>query len=332
MSIKLLVLRVTQCCNLNCDYCYASEGPKVHMTQEVAISAIERFSKPGDVLKIQFTGGEPLLNMSLIQAVYQYGIETNREFILSIQTNGTLLSKEICQKLKQMRVSIGVSLDGIGKANRLRVYPDGKSSFEDVFEGLQNLRAVGIKCNLTTVVTCENVNSLDQILQLSAYLGHVYGVSLDFFRPLGRGKHKLLKATQLDLEAGIDKLIDQYDELKRLNKRIAIKALEKMENVILGDIKRSVYCYAQTDQSLCMDPEGNLSPCSSLSDSAHWIGNINSGLSLHHRDVHLNQLSEICSQCEIFQYCMGGCPASDDKTANCILNRKLYQYLINQRR
>ncbi|GAU76153.1 radical SAM/SPASM domain-containing protein [Fusibacter sp. 3D3] len=332
MSIKLLVLRVTQRCNLNCDYCYASEGPKVHMTQGVAISAIERFSRPGEVLKIQFTGGEPLLNMPLIEAIYIYGIETKRQLLLSVQTNGTLLSKEICQKLKQMRVSIGVSLDGIGKANRLRTYPDGKSSFEDVLEGLQNLRTVGIKCNLTTVVTCDNVHSLDQILQLSAYLGHIHGVSLDFFRPLGRGKHKNLTANQLDLEAGIDKLINQYDELRRLHKRVAIKAMEKMERVISSDIKRAVYCYAQTDQSLCIDPEGNLYPCSSLSDSAHLIGNINSGLSMHQRDAHLMQLSEICSPCKILQYCMGGCPASDDKTANCILNRKLHQYLTNQRR
>ena len=56
-----------------------------------------------------------------------------------VQTNGTLLDDEWCDLFLEYGCLVGVSLDGDREGNRYRVYPDGRSSFDDVFRGVQLL-------------------------------------------------------------------------------------------------------------------------------------------------------------------------------------------------
>lgn len=56
--MKLLVLRITNDCNLNCKYCYAALEEKNYMTKEVAIKSIVQAIEPYESLKVQITGGE----------------------------------------------------------------------------------------------------------------------------------------------------------------------------------------------------------------------------------------------------------------------------------
>ena len=70
--LALLVLRITQRCNLACRYCYAAgerETAEEDMTAEMAIRAVEEACPPGGTLKIQFTGGEPLLNLPVMEEI-----------------------------------------------------------------------------------------------------------------------------------------------------------------------------------------------------------------------------------------------------------------------
>lgn len=111
--MKLLVLRITNDCNLNCKYCYAALEEKNYMTKEVAIKSIVQAIEPYESLKVQITGGEPILNWELVKDIYEFGIETNRNLIISIQSNGTLITDDIAKDIKRMKLSIGISLDGL---------------------------------------------------------------------------------------------------------------------------------------------------------------------------------------------------------------------------
>ena len=64
---KLLILRITNRCNLACKYCYAQTEiqKREDMSLETAIKAIDMMAKRGGRLKVQFTGGEPLLRKDL---------------------------------------------------------------------------------------------------------------------------------------------------------------------------------------------------------------------------------------------------------------------------
>ena len=72
--MKYLILKITNKCNLNCIYCYNADKNEIKdMDFKTAKNSIDYIlSDDADKLKIQFTGGEPLLNFDLIEKVIKY--------------------------------------------------------------------------------------------------------------------------------------------------------------------------------------------------------------------------------------------------------------------
>ena len=94
--------------------------------------------------RIQLAGGEPLLNFDLVKRIYAYAKQQRKKVLLALQTNGTLLTPGIAKELKEMNISVGVSLDGPPEVNeQLR----GKTG--EVIRGIKYLAEYGINVNLT---------------------------------------------------------------------------------------------------------------------------------------------------------------------------------------
>lgn len=329
-EIKLLILRLTERCDLRCAYCYAAcrDESAPDMDEETALRAVELCCGVGGSLRIQFTGGEPLLRLELMERVARFGRETGRRLTLSVQTNATLLTPAACQRLKAIHCGVGVSLDGVGDANSLRVFPDGSASFDAVAEGIRNLGRAGLRCGLTAVVTKVNAARLGQLADLALYLGNVAGVGLDLFRPLGRGRDQTLSADPEELARGVRELAERagvlakagipfrFRELERLNKRAAAPC-------------GTLYCYAQTENSLALDGGGDWWPCSSLAGRDGFrLGNIRGGLPERNRCADVLAPPESCRSCGGFSMCLGGCPAGrvargGADALTCVLHRTL---------
>lgn len=115
----VVMLAVTDSCNLNCTYCYEhNKSPKL-MTFETAKKIIDyHFSnyEGFDGIEIDFFGGEPFLNFSLIKQCTAYIRENydRHKYVLFSPTNGTLVHGEIQQWLKENSdiFVCGLSLDG----------------------------------------------------------------------------------------------------------------------------------------------------------------------------------------------------------------------------
>ena len=85
-ELRSLILRLTEDCDLACEYCYADAGPGgERMTPQTACRAIELACPPGGSLRVQFTGGEPLLAWETLLAAADFGRRTGRRLSLSIQ-------------------------------------------------------------------------------------------------------------------------------------------------------------------------------------------------------------------------------------------------------
>lgn len=152
-TAMLLILGVTERCNLNCSYCCYSGhfiGQRTHsqrsMSWEVARQAIQYYldnDQAGDgSCPISFYGGEPLLEFSLIKKCVDFASEKAGELgktlRFAISTNGTLLDDEICDYLVEHEFLVMVSLDGPKVSHdRYRVYPNGKGSFDGVKHNLR---------------------------------------------------------------------------------------------------------------------------------------------------------------------------------------------------
>lgn len=310
-KIRLLVLRVTERCNLRCAYCYAARDGEApfDMDEETALRAVELCCPAGESLRIQFTGGEPLLRLDLMEAATAFGQSTGRRLILSVQTNGTLLTPEICQRLRAIRCGIGVSLDGVGEANGLRVFPDGTASFDAAVQGIRNLGQAGLRCGMTAVVTSVNASRLGQLPELALYLGNVAGVGLDLFRSIGRGAGQELAPGEEDLTVGLKALKRRAVQLNEAGVPFRFRELERLRRRRSLSACGEAYCYAQTNLSLAVDGLGNCWPCSSLVGQKKFLlGNIRSGLPNNYK-VGALAAPEHCKTCGSFALCLGGCPA-----------------------
>lgn len=308
-EISSLILRVTETCNLGCTYCYASRGQQGHMTEELALRTVALCCPPGGSLRIQFTGGEPLLNLELLEAVYAFGRATGRRLRLAVQTNGTLLTAGACRRLAAIDCAVGVSLDGLPPANGCRVFPDGTPAFDAAVQGIRALGQAGLRCNLTTVVTRANARELGQLPDLALWLGNVSGVGLDLFRPLGRGSGQALLPSEEDLTLGLRELTQKAIALRRAGIPFRLRELERLKKrAAWGGC--GLYCYAQTEQSLCVDRDGLCWPCSSLAgDPACCLGQLGDMLPALPRSQLALDAPESCRSCGSFDLCGGGCPA-----------------------
>ncbi len=153
-----MILCVTEDCNLRCKYCvysdnyeYTRSHSEEKMDFKTAKKAIDYYFKlikeglkfnplrrPG----IGFYGGEPLLNFELIKICVEYIKKEypTYETQFTITTNGTLLEESKSDWLMENEFTISISLDGPEKEHdRLRVYPDGKGSFNDVINNVQHI-------------------------------------------------------------------------------------------------------------------------------------------------------------------------------------------------
>jgi len=172
-------IHVTSRCNLCCDYCYIVKK-KDDMTAETLESFLGMLIKTCEVQKlktvgIKFAGGEPLLCFPFmrhfVKRVKAVFATANIRAVFSVITNGTLLTPKICRFLVEEGFWVSVSLDGIGKHNKARHYPNGQSSFYRVVLGLDMLAQYDIRPLILTVVTNDNVHGLSALCEVTRMRG-----------------------------------------------------------------------------------------------------------------------------------------------------------------
>lgn len=142
--VKALCLNVAHTCNLDCDYCFASQG-KYHgeralMTSEVARRAIDFVcdaSGPHKNIDIDFFGGEPMLNFDLVKDTVDYALKKGeargKNFRFTFTTNGMLLSPAVNEFLHAHMKNVVLSLDGRKEVHdRLRHTVDGRGSYDRI--------------------------------------------------------------------------------------------------------------------------------------------------------------------------------------------------------
>lgn len=157
--IKSITFIVTETCNLACTYCYEVNKSKRCMSKEVAEKAVDfilsdtSYVDTGDIAGVilEFTGGEPLLQIELIDHIIGYfnnkTLELNHKwfnkYMISISSNGLLYEtpkvQEFINKYRD-RLSIGISIDGNKQLHdACRVDLAGNGSYDRVYSAVQKM-------------------------------------------------------------------------------------------------------------------------------------------------------------------------------------------------
>ncbi len=341
--LKELVLWVTTDCNLRCRYCYANGGDETeYMDWQVAKQALDLMLSHSDGFKVQFAGGEPLLNVDLIEQVVRYTQGWGVAY--QLQTNATLIDTSTARSLKRLGIDVGVSLDGLPTVNdSLRPYADGHGSTAATIAGLEKLRVAGIHVGLTCVLSAENVTGLPGLVELASYLGNVEGITFDLLRPIGRAKKGKVRQADPALAARfVSAALRRADELALIGgRRVRFREVERINYFLSHGVERKYRCYFDASQYLVVDPKGSAYPCPSLTSFPEfYLGNVLEPTFINGLDANLRRcrglitLPHYCSTCSERWLCAGPCPAQtyaqqltgEIKPTECYIKRVFIDY------
>lgn len=152
---RMVTFIVTKDCQLRCKYCYqvdkSSHSVMSFDTAKKAVDCILKESKSWecDSLVFDFTGGEPLLQIKLINRVVDYIFALaektqhplRKNIIVRITTNGILYGtkqvQDFINKYKEY-LRISISIDGDKVHNDLnRIYKNGRGSYDDILSNVK---------------------------------------------------------------------------------------------------------------------------------------------------------------------------------------------------
>lgn len=149
--IKALCLHVAHTCNLNCSYCFASQG-KYHgdraiMSLEVGKRALDFLIENSGTrrnLEVDFFGGEPLMNFDVVKELVAYAREQekihNKNFRFTLTTNGVLIDDDVIEFANKECSNVVLSLDGRKEIHDLtRVDYAGNGSYDKIVPKFKKL-------------------------------------------------------------------------------------------------------------------------------------------------------------------------------------------------
>ena len=324
--IKALCLHVAHTCNLNCSYCFASQG-KYHgdralMSFEVGKQALDFLIKNSGKrrnLEVDFFGGEPLMNWDVVKQLVQYARsvekEHNKNFRFTLTTNGMLIDEDVIEFANKEMSNVVLSLDGRKEINDLkRVDYAGNGSYDKIvpkFKQLVDSRG-GKGYYMRGTFTHANPDFTKDVFHM-ADLGFTE-LSME---PVVSSADDPAALTKEDLE-----IVKEHYEIlakemiKRKKEGRGFTFYHYMLDLTKGPCvyKRISGCGSGTEY-MAVTPWGDLYPCHQfVGDEAYKLGDIWNGVTndaLREDFRSCNAYSRPdCKDCWAKLYCSGGCAAN----------------------
>ncbi len=338
--IKALCLHVAHTCNLNCSYCFASQG-KYHgeralMSFEVGKRALDFLIENSGTrrnLEVDFFGGEPLMNWDVVKDLVAYARVQekihNKNFRFTLTTNGVLIDDDVIDFANREMSNVVLSLDGRKEIHdRLRVDYMGRGSYDLIVPKFQEfVKKRGNKSYyMRGTFTHNNVDFTNDIFHM-ADLGFTE-LSME---PVVCAPDDASALTQEDLPI----LFEQYEILakemiKRKKEGRPFTFYHYMLDLTHGPCiyKRISGCGSGTEY-MAVTPTGELYPCHQfVGDTKYLLGNIWDGVT--NKDVQ-NEFKLCnayarpeCNDCWAKLYCSGGCAANSYHASGKITG--IYEY------
>ena len=324
--IKALCLHVAHTCNLNCSYCFASQG-KYHgdralMSFEVGKRALDFLienSGSRTNLEVDFFGGEPLMNWDVVKELVKYARSQegpcHKNFRFTLTTNGMLINDDVIDFANKEMSNVVLSLDGRKEIHdKLRVDYAGNGSYDRIVPKFQELvkSRGGKNYYMRGTFTHTNPDFTKDIFHM-ADLGFTE-LSME---PVVASPDDPAALTASDIEI----VKEQYEilakeMLRREKEGRPITFYHYMLDLTEGPCiyKRISGCGSGTEY-MAVTPWGDLYPCHQfVGDEKYKLGDIwngvtNDSLREQFRSCNAYSRSE-CNDCWAKFYCSGGCAAN----------------------
>ena len=324
--IKALCMHIAHTCNLNCSYCFASQG-KYHgeramMSYEVGKRALDFLvenSGSRHNLEVDFFGGEPLMNFDVVKQLVAYARsiekEHNKNFRFTLTTNGVLIDDDVIDFANREMSNVVLSLDGRKEIHdRFRVDYAGNGSFDKIVPKFQKLVEARGGKNYYMRGTFTHANP-DFLKDIETMLD--LGFTELSMEPVVCAPGDPSELTAEDMEI----VKDQYEKLaflmlERHREGRPFTFYHYMIDLKGGPCiyKRISGCGSGTEY-MAVTPWGDLYPCHQfVGDESFKLGNIYDGVTNTSRQCEFASCNVYarpeCRDCWARLYCSGGCAAN----------------------
>lgn len=330
---------ISNACNLACRYCYI---PQLEKAADVETMS-EHFMTPNTIeasaegllkfcvekgftsLQIKFAGGEPTLNVDLVENACKaatllaetYGIQLS----FAMLSNGVFLDQRILDTLVRWKISISISIDGNRDSHDdtrfviLRnAHAEGTArvsrigTWEKIFANIDQLLLLGVTPFILCTVTDQNYRSLKELFTQT--VSRNIGVRLSLVRDLRTHQRQ---GVQDDILAELESLYAWLSTEMPLHMSIERHAQFAEWRPAS---KKTTVC-SSCVSSAAIDQNGNVSSCQMRLDKP--AGNLHQEpfsvvfdrLQARDDNIYLVQpraKSSDCSVCYWKHVCAGGCP------------------------
>lgn len=329
---------VTNRCNFACKYCIAGANvlkeSYIDFDKEKLKSYLIEFAdilidSKKNKINIGFTGGEPLLYWEELKNIIEEFYEkyaSKLEIEIAINTNVSLVTNEIARFFEKYKITPSTSLDGIDIwNNKVRVYKNGKNTFQDIMEGIHILRKNNVVCE-SFYLTLTKENFEFNIIQLIEFAKQNGFKSITI-------EPDLINIVDIDTEQLCEKIFKCYK--MGIENGIEISGFWKRPYDNMVDYKKSSngFCGALSLKSIVIDKDGFIEPCGYSSLKIEKISELKK---LATNDKYKNFIMknlrgniEKCKGCRIEGVCKGGCLISReiDKQTDDIFQYRCSIYL-----
>lgn len=297
--------------------------------EKFVVELIEINNNLGRDTDITFHGGEPMLiGAPLLGKAFEI-VKKYEGATISVQSNGTLISNEMVDLLKKFNVRVGISIDGPKEMHDTYRLNKGKSgSFDLVFGNIMKLKSAGVVVGGLATVT-------DQTLKSPEKFYHFFKDNkLDYsFNPLFIDPNKPSDCNSLNANDYIEFYKKMFDLW--INDNDGYQSIQCFERIMSAmGVKKNIFMEVCTyipdcsKTTVAIDTKGDFYRCLHYCmDQKNRIGNI-------YRDLldiavgdeqfskRFDYLKEtICKNCDIQEYCCGGCPYVAEANNGTIMSK-----------
>jgi len=255
-------------CNQKCIHCYAA-GQVYAETKELST---EEWKKVIDKCKVSyipqltFTGGEPTKREDLVEL-----IDYSKWFITRLNTNGVLLTEELCRKLYDASLdSVQVTLySNIPEIHNKLV---GANNFEKTVEGIKNAVKANLNVSINTPL-CKLNSDYEETLKFANELGIKY-VTCAGLIVTGNALNKESKDTQLKENELLEILIKAKKYTDENLMEIDFTSPGWVQGYELKKLGMNIPSCGACLSNMAIAPDGQIVPCQSWLNNEAGLGNM----------------------------------------------------------
>ena len=292
-------LKLTNQCNLHCQYCYAHSGKPSEILSFGDLKAIaDGIASISRSVVYVLTGGEPLLNPHSLDFAEMVKRSGNTVHIL---TNGTLIDETNAERISKVAEMVKISLDG--SSEDVHSETRGKGNFARVVHAIDLLTELKTNVIIAMTVTKQNRGDVQNMVSR-------FGSRLTM-QPLfksGRGQDR------------DELLLTGLEYYKALATVEGVSPMGRVRSTLDSVRGRGVRRCALAEREISISETGDVYPCQLLHATEFNAGNIRelplpeiyykSPVFKRLRRINVDTL-EICSTCQFRYICGGACRARD---------------------